>query len=69
MITKKEKVIKILRKNPNGLTITNLAKKARYSKQTVSNILAELKGAKKITIRKVGMAKLHRWGGAKKKKI
>lgn len=66
LVKRKEKVVQILRKNPNGLTIAEIAKKARYSRHTVSNILAELKGGRKITIRKVGMAQIHYWG---KKKI
>ena len=62
---KKEKVIKLLKKNTDGLTIIEIAKALKISRNTVPVILAELKGAKLIRIRPVGKAKLHYWGTKK----
>ncbi len=58
---KKEHVIKLLRKNTDGLTILEIAKELKVSRNTVPVILAELKGAQLIRIRPVGKAKLHYW--------
>ena len=58
---KKEAVIKLLKKNTDGLTIIEIAKALKISRNTVPVILAELKGANKIRIRPVGKAKLHYW--------
>lgn len=56
---KKEQVIKLLKKNTDGLTIIEIAKSLKISRNTVPVILAELKGEGKIRIRPVGKAKLH----------
>jgi DNA invertase Pin-like site-specific DNA recombinase len=58
---KKEQVTKLLQRNTDGLTITEIAKALKISRNTVPVILAELKGEKKIRIRPVGKAKLHYW--------
>ena len=60
---KKDLVIKVLKKNTDGLTIIEIAKKLKISRNTVAVALAELKGAGLIRIRPVGRAKLHYWGG------
>jgi len=60
-VDKREKVIKLLKSNTNGLTILEIAKKLKVSRNTVPVILAELKGAKLIRVRPVGRAKLHYW--------
>ncbi len=57
----KEKIIDILKKNHSGLTIADIAKGVRTTRHTASIILAELRGANLIEIRKIGMAKLHNW--------
>ena len=57
--TKKRLVENLLRKNTDGLTITEIASLLKISRNTVAVALAELKGANKIRIREVGMAKLH----------
>jgi len=57
----KEKIIELLKKNNSGLTIADIAKRARTTRHTASIILAELRGANLIEIRKIGMAKLHNW--------
>ncbi|MBT7929216.1 HTH domain-containing protein [Candidatus Peregrinibacteria bacterium] len=58
---KKERVVKFLKNNTDGLTIVEIAKKLNVSRNTVPVILAELKGAGLIRIREVGKAKLHYW--------
>ncbi|MFT4303093.1 MAG: HTH domain-containing protein [Candidatus Woesearchaeota archaeon] len=58
---KLEKVIEILKKNTDGLTIMEISSALKISRNTVAIALAELKGANKVRIRNVGMAKLHYW--------
>ena len=58
----REKIIQELRKNPNGFTISELSKKLKLSRQTISNCFAFLEGAQKVEIRKAGMAKIYYWG-------
>jgi DNA-binding transcriptional regulator LsrR (DeoR family) len=67
MTKKRELVVRVLKNNSDGLTIVEIAKKLRISRNTVAVVLAELKGANLIRIRSVGMAKLHylRKGGKK----
>ena len=62
---KKELVINILKKNADGLTIIEISKLLKISRNTVAVALAELKGANLIRIRPVGRAKLHYWGDRK----
>lgn len=57
--TKKELVENLIRKNTDGLTITDIASILKISRNTVAVALAELKGANRLRIREVGMAKLH----------
>ena len=66
MKTKKELVIELLKKDTDGLTIIEISKKLKISRNTVAVILAELKGAEKIRIRPVGRAKLNYWRSNKK---
>ena len=65
MKSKKEVVIELLKKSADGLTIVEIATLLKISRNTVSIVLAELKGAKLIRIRPVGKAKLHYWEGGK----
>ncbi len=58
---KKELVTELLKKDREGLTIVEIAKKLNISRNTASVALAELKGAELIKIRNVGRAKLHYW--------
>ena len=60
--SKKDLVIGLLEKNTDGLTVIEIAKALKISRNTVAVALAELKGAELIRIRPVGMAKLHYWG-------
>ena len=57
--TKKQLVENLLIKNTDGLTVTEIASILKISRNTVAVALAELKGADKLRIREVGMAKLH----------
>lgn len=65
MDDKRDKIISVLKKNPNGFTTSELAKKLNLSRQTISNCFAFLEGAKKVKIRQAGMAKIYFWGGKK----
>ena len=57
---KTNKVIRILRKNSgNGLTITELVKVSKLSRHNIITTLAKLEGAGKVSIRKIGMAKIY----------
>ena len=62
--TKTELIADLLRKRTDGLTIQEIATALGISRNTVAVALAELKGAGRVRIREIGMAKLHYWGGA-----
>ena len=62
---KREQLIALLKKNTDGLTIIEIAKALKISRNTVPVILAELKGERMIRIRPIGKAKLHYWKGKK----
>lgn len=57
----KEKIISELKSKKEGYTITEISKKLNFSRQTISNCFAFLEGAKKVNIRKTGMAKIYYW--------
>lgn len=61
MDVNREKIIRELKKNLNGFTISELAKKLNLSRQTIANCFAFLEGAEKVKIRKAGMAKIYFW--------
>jgi len=63
---KRDLVVGLLKKDTDGLTIVEIAKKLSISRNTVSVVLAELRGANLLRIRPVGVAKLHYWKGGKK---
>jgi len=65
MKTKKDLVIELLKKNSDGLTIIEISKSLKISRNTVAVVLAELNGGGLIRIRPVGKAKLHYWKGRK----
>lgn len=52
-------VIKELKGRGEGFTVSELALKLKVSRHTISNIFAFLEGAKRVSIRKVGMAKIY----------
>lgn len=57
--TKKQLVEGLLKRNTDGLTISDIAKELKIARNTVVVALAELKGERRIRVRPVGMAKLH----------
>jgi predicted ArsR family transcriptional regulator len=63
MDKRKESVTKLLKKNSDGLSILEIAKKLKICRNTVPVILAELKGEGKIRVRPIGRVKLHYWKG------
>jgi Mn-dependent DtxR family transcriptional regulator len=64
--TKKELVIELLRKNTDGLSILEISRFLKISRNSVPVILAELKGEGKIRVRPIGRVKLHYWNGGRK---
>lgn len=61
----REKIIKELKKDKEGYTISELAKKLKISRNTIAIAFAFLEGAKKVSIRKTGMAKVYYWEGGR----
>ena len=53
-----DNVEKNLKKN-GGMTITDIVKKSNLSRSAVRTALAKLDGAGKVSIKKVGMAKVY----------
>jgi DNA-binding transcriptional regulator YhcF (GntR family) len=60
---KKNLVVEMLKKNTDGLTVIEIAKMLKISRNTVAVALAELKGEGVIRIRAIGRAKLNYWKG------
>ena len=57
---KTDKVVRILKENlHSGLTITELVKASKLSRHAVITSLAKLEGGGKVSIRKIGMAKIY----------
>jgi len=55
-----KKVIGILEKEfPGGLMITELVKNSKLSRHIILKTLAQLEGANKVSIKRVGMAKIY----------
>lgn len=67
MDSHRDKIIKELKKNPEGFTVSELSKRLKLSRHTVANCFAFLEGAQKVKIRKAGMAKIYFWEDQKKK--
>lgn len=63
---KKDLIEDLLKNNKDGLTIIEISRILKISRNTVAVALAELKGAELIRIRPIGKAKLHYWQGGKK---
>ena len=59
-----EKVYSIL-KSSDGLTITDIVKKTKLNRSAIRTALAKLDGAGKVSVRKVGMAKVYLLNGEK----
>jgi len=58
----RERVEGLLKKHSEGLTVVEIARLSKISRNTAAVVLAGLLGEKKIWIRPVGVAKLHYWG-------
>ena len=55
-----DKIIQVLKKiSEKGLTITELVEDSKLSRSAVRIILAKLDGAGKVSVRKIGMAKVY----------
>lgn len=54
-----KEIIKLLQKNKEGLTITQIVEKSNHSRSKVRTILAYLEGSKKTKFRQIGMAKVY----------
>ncbi len=54
----KNKILALLRRNPEGLTILKIASLVGVHRNTIPRYLYELKGEEKVRIREVGPAKL-----------
>lgn len=60
MIEKNAKVVlSKLKSNKSGLTITELSEKCKLTRTTVRTALALLQGQDKVTLRRIGMAKVY----------
>ncbi len=57
----REKIVKELKGNFRGFTVSELSKKLGVSRQTVTNCFAFLEGAEKVKTRQTGMAKIYFW--------
>jgi len=66
MCKNKKQVEKLLKENKRGLTIQDISNETNLTRNTISIILAELKGENKIEIRVVGRSKLNYWREIKK---
>ncbi|MDH3324922.1 MAG: MarR family transcriptional regulator [Candidatus Peregrinibacteria bacterium] len=54
-----DKVLIVLRSNPDGLTITEIVSRSRLSRSTVRVVLAKLEGKGDVSYRSIGMAKMY----------
>ena len=54
-----EKIVFILKNNSEGLTITNIVNKTHLNRSEVRIVLARLEGAEKVSIKKIGIAKVY----------
>ena len=52
------KIISILKSNSGGLTITEIVDKTNLNRSAVRTALAHLDGGDKVSIKKIGMAKV-----------
>ncbi len=55
----RNKLVKILKQNPGGLTITELIRESKLSRSAIIVELAKLEGANEVSIRRAGMAKIY----------
>ena len=60
-------ILRYLKNHPEGTMILDLAKKLGAHRHTVTKYVYRLEGQGKITVRKIGIAKLCYYKGGKKK--
>ena len=58
-----EQIIHLLKKEKEGLTITEIVNKSKFSRSTIRTILAKLEGGNKVNIKHIGMAKVYTLSG------
>lgn len=58
-----ERIVRELKKNSRGFTVSELSKRLLTSRQTVTRCFAFLEGAEKVKTRQTGMAKIYFWNG------
>jgi predicted transcriptional regulator len=58
-------VINVLKSSRDGLTITELVGLSKFSRSTVRVVLARLEGGNKVSIRRIGMAKVYALEGGR----
>jgi len=64
-----EDLVGILKKKKKfGLSITDIVNLSGLSRSTVRITLAKLEGAKKVVVRRVGMAKVYIWSEPEKRR-
>jgi len=61
----KNRILKILKKHPEGLTILDISNEVGMSRHGVTKYVYQLLGEKKISQREVGTAKLCYYNGGK----
>jgi DNA-binding transcriptional regulator GbsR (MarR family) len=54
-----KKIVSILKVNTEGLTITEIVYKTKQGRSAVRTALANLEGGNRVSIKKIGMAKLY----------
>lgn len=54
-----EKIVDLLSENISGLTIAEISRLLKITRNTVTVSLAKLEGAERVRIRRVGLAKLY----------
>ena len=54
-----KKIVSLLSKSLNGLTITEIVQKTGLSRSAIRTSLAKLEGAGRVLVRKIGMAKVY----------
>jgi len=54
-------------KNSNNLTITEIVDETKLNRSAIRTALAKLEGAEKVSVRKIGMAKVYSLNKRRKK--
>jgi DNA-binding transcriptional regulator GbsR (MarR family) len=54
-----KKIVSVLKVNSDGLTITEIVSKTKLGRSAVRTSLAKLEGGNKVSVKKIGMAKLY----------